>query len=61
MKIIDTQIKIRKAMKDYKCEVCGVKIFKGTKYESGYVQTEDSRVYPHKRCLDCRLVKEVSN
>jgi len=61
LKIIDTEIKIRNARKKYKCEICGILIPRGTRYESGYVQTEDMRVYPHKRCLDCRLIKEVSN
>ncbi len=58
---METQIKIRKARKDYKCEICQVKIPKGSRYESGYVQTDDMRVYPHKRCLSCALIKAGSN
>ena len=51
------EIKIRKARKNYKCEVCQIQIPKGSMYESGYEQTEDMRVYPHKRCLKHQINK----
>lgn len=55
----DTQIKLRKARKDYECRKCLKPILKGCIYESGYIQTEDMRVFPRKYHKECGVLSTL--